>query len=566
MTIHRRGVMGLGLAGAALAARVVDAQPTEGVSGSPAVRAAIEDIRRYAAAHVAGYGLPGMIVAVVAPGGVTATMQLGRSDERRAPIRPDQLFQVGSISKSFTALCVYQLVEARKLSLSTDARTLLPEVPWPEGPAITIQQLLNHSSGLPDDAPMFPQGPQRLWRGYEPASHWSYSNLGFALLSTIVERVEGRPFAAVLQARVLDPLGMRKTRPAILNADRALYAGGHAPLYGDRSWPLRGPLTAAAWTEMQEGSGCVASTAADMALYLRYLIAAGQGHGAPLLSDAGARRFTTATVAAPDWSGPDASYANGLAVIRLNGHEVLQHTGGMLSFNSCLHADPAGGVGAFASTNVGMIDYRPRDVTAYAVLRLRAALEGTPAPKPPPAPPEPPPVTPYLGRYASRSGAALQIVAGQGELRVVCDGQAPIVVEPSDENLLIASEPSHTPFAFVFRRTGGKVVRLWWGGEEFVRSGADGPVAAFTTPAPRELARLTGHYASNDPWVGGLRITAQGDRLYVDDLTPLTALGGGLYRVGEKDWSPERILFDAPVDGRPTRAIGSGAVRTRQSL
>lgn len=577
MRIDRRRAVGLGLAGAALAAGSVRARAAAGhaansegttgaASASPAFRAAVEDIRRYAARHVAAYGLPGMIVSVVGPDGAGATLALGANAIGAAPIRPGQLFQIGSISKSLTALCVFRLVEAGKLSLDTDARTLLPGVPWPDGPAITVQHLLNHSSGLPDDAPVFPAGPQRLWRGFEPGTQWSYSNLGFMLLGQIVERLEGRPFPEALRAGVLDPLGMRQSRPAILNQDRALYADGYAPLYGDRPAPLRGPLTAAAWTEMQEGSGSVASTAADMGRYLRYLIAAGQGRGAPLLSDEAARRYATATIAAPDWAGPEPRYANGLALIALGGHSVLQHTGGMLSFNSSLHADPAAGVGAFASTNVGMIDYRPRDVTAYAVLRVRAALEGTAAPEPPAAPPPAPSLAAYAGRYVGRDGAALRVEPRPDGAAVLGDHQPPIAVEAAGDDLLIARDPARTPFAFVFLRQGETVERLWWGGEEFVRAGAGDPEAAFTAPTPPSIARLTGHYATNDPWSSDLRVTARGETLFVNDVVPLAPLGGDLYRMGDKAWSPERVLFDAVVDGRPTRAIGSGAVRVRRTL
>jgi hypothetical protein len=58
---------------------------------------------------------------------------------------------------------------------------------------------------------------------------------------------------------------------------------------------------------------------------------------------------------------------------------------------------------------------------------------------------------------------------------------------------------------------------------------------------------------------------AQGEALFLDDVTPLVALPGGIFRVGEKDWSPERLRFDAVLDGRPQRAILSGVDHVRRS-
>jgi CubicO group peptidase (beta-lactamase class C family) len=193
MDMHRRALVGLGVAGATLAAaaRAGSApDPTTAVSveGDAAGRyaAAIEDIRAYAAQHVAVYGLPGLTVSLVAPEGATALMRFGYAEvENRTPLRADHLFLVGSISKSFTALCIFQLMEAGKLRLDTDVGDLLPGVPLPGGSRITVQNLLNHSSGLPDDAPMFPRGGDgRLWRGFESGSQWSYSNLGFLMLGS----------------------------------------------------------------------------------------------------------------------------------------------------------------------------------------------------------------------------------------------------------------------------------------------------------------------------------------------------------------------------------------------
>jgi CubicO group peptidase (beta-lactamase class C family) len=283
MAVHRRELVGLGLgaglaAAAPAAAQEIVASRVFQNDQDGRFAAAMRDIDAYAAEHISDQGLPGLTVAVTGPGGFVGLLQRGYADvDRRTPVAGAQLFQIGSISKSFTALCVFRLMEQGKLRLEDPAERFLPEIPWPAASGITIQSLLNHSGGLPDDAPPFPRGgDQRLWQGFAVGAQWSYSNLGYALLGKIVERLEGRPLAEAIAAGVLRPLGMNATRPVIATVDRALYATGYSPLYADRPPPRGGPLAAGVWTEMVEGSGCVASTAADMALYVRWLAAAGQ--------------------------------------------------------------------------------------------------------------------------------------------------------------------------------------------------------------------------------------------------------------------------------------------------
>ncbi len=317
---------------------------------------------------------------------------------------------------------------------------------------------------------------------------------------------------------------------------------------------------------MTAGSGCVASTASDMGRYIAYLIAAGRGKGAPLLSNAMAARFTRATIDAPGWAVPGSKYANGLAVVEVGGRMLLHHTGGMLSFNSAIHVDPQAGVGAFASTNVGLVPYRPRDITSFACARMRQVVEGASAPKavPAPAPPKPADTAACSGRYVSQDGVALVVAAAPDRLSVRLGGEPVMKMAPSEEDAFMAVEPQRTPFQLVFRRAGKTVARAWFAGVEYVREEGGAPVAAFTAPTPPEIRALTGHYVSDDPWAGSFRITAQGAALFVDDTAPLTLLADGSYRVGEKDWSPERIRFDAVIDGRPTRAIASGVDHQRR--
>lgn len=556
MQVARRGVLGLGLAAAAASvARAQETKPHIETSGGPnaaRLKAAVDEIAAYAAQHVAAYGLPGLTLSLAGPDGFTALVRLGYADlDQRVQVGPDHLFQIGSITKSLTALAAHRLIDAGKLSLDDDAARILPELPLP-GPGFTIRRLLEHSTGLPHDVPLFPRGGDgRMWQGFPAGTKFSYSNTGYMIASACIERVTGRPFGEVLTETVLQPLGMTSTKALIVSADRGLYAKGYGPFYGDRPAPRRTRLDLAPWVDMTEGSGSVASTGADMARYLRWMIDAANGRGAPLLSEQGRARFFGTVIDAPGWE-KGASYGGGVARVQVGGRTLLHHTGGMVTFSSAFHVDPDAGVGAFASSNVGGLNYRPRAITAFACQRLRAALEGGEAPRPAPAPAPLPTRDAFVGRYRSRTGAILVVEVSRAGLDATLNGRR-IALEPGGEDAYIATDPTQATVPLVFRRRGEMVARAWWNSVEYVRDGVE-----HTPATPPELARLLGTYTCDDPWRGTFHVTAEGPSLFVDGTTPLSPLPGGGFRAGEDDWSPERLAFDAPLGGRPSRATYSG--------
>jgi CubicO group peptidase (beta-lactamase class C family) len=118
---------------------------------------ALAALRVYALEELTQLGLPGMTLCVTDLDGFTATLSLGWADrDARVPVNDSHRFQIGSISKSFIALTVLALADAGKIDLDAPAAAYLPEAPWPATP-ITVAQLLSHSGGLPDGAPIFPR-------------------------------------------------------------------------------------------------------------------------------------------------------------------------------------------------------------------------------------------------------------------------------------------------------------------------------------------------------------------------------------------------------------------------
>jgi CubicO group peptidase (beta-lactamase class C family) len=558
MNYNRRLVLGAGAAAIALGAGGA-AAATRSVGGSRGHRAALSSLSRYVEQHRDDWGLPGMTVCVVDRDGFTGFITSGHANvERRTPVHSNHLFQIGSISKVFTALTLYSLHQDGRLAPTTRAADLFPDIRIENSGAITLQHLLNHTSGLPANAPVLPEGG--LWSGYEPGSHWSYSNTGYELLSRAIAQADGRLFHRAVEERVLKPLGMASSRGAIQNADRAGHAQGYELLRVDRPAFRPGPIAPAPWVNVESGAGSVTATAADMALFLHFLLNLAEGRGGPVFSDETAAAFMAETADAPGWSAK-ARYGNGLARIVLADRTYLHHTGGMVSFSSAMHLDPAAGVAAFASTNIGVsLNYRPRDVTSYACNLFRSVREGGPSPTP---------VSPrsvvrdpamYAGSYRAQSGESFEIVAAGAEQIALRSNGRDTRMQSLAGPFFVCEEPRFAETSLLFEAEDEDIVRAWANDVEFIRL----PGTTYQELPSAELQRLAGVYDSDDRWAGPLWIIARAAKLWLNNAEPLTLLDDGTFRVGADEWSPERIRFSGFVGGRPTGLTLSGAPFVRR--
>jgi CubicO group peptidase (beta-lactamase class C family) len=562
--INRRAWLGLAV-GAAAAPSLASAAaagarpwavtiPTPG-RGPGDYAGAIERIRACAEQEMSLWGLPGMTLAITDERGFEAIVSLGWADrERQAPVRPDHYFQIGSISKSFAGLALFRLADQGRLDLSAPAAKVLPGAAWPDDPGVTVERLLSHTSGLPGNAPIFPPAPdQRLWTGFKPGSGFSYSNTAYALLGKILTQLTGLPTPEALQDLVIKPLGLTGMLSVIRSADRRRFPLSYWPALADRPPLVGGPLDRAPWIESDFAAGSISATAAMMARYARFLMAAGRGQGGPLMSDAMMARFVTPQTPAEEF-GKGARYAHGLAVTRLDDHDCLFHTGGMVSFNSALTVDPVSGVGAFASVNAGMIPFRPRLTTNYACQVLRALAEGRPLPDPPSVVRDPPieNAADYAGRYVAADGRSFQVIANGGAVSLqTAAGHARL--EAAAPDVFSTDDPHLAPVGLAFLRQPGGVVGCWCGQTFFGRDGAAAPPAS-----PPELRALAGTYFSNSPWEGIVRVFAQGPRLVFGG-AELKPAGDGTWRFEDPELACERVRFEAPLSGRPSRLSLSGS-------
>jgi len=175
---------------------------------------------------------PGAAVLVVRNGKSVFRRGYGVTDLRTLhPIDANTNFRLASFTKQFTAACIMLLARDGKLHYDDHLTDFFPEFPA-YGKSITVRNLLNHTSGLPDYEELmmkqYPDTPpeevpqihdagvlklleQQSSGEFAPGSKWEYSNSGYAVLAMIVEKVSGQPFGQFLHERIFLPLGMKNT-------------------------------------------------------------------------------------------------------------------------------------------------------------------------------------------------------------------------------------------------------------------------------------------------------------------------------------------------------------------
>jgi CubicO group peptidase (beta-lactamase class C family) len=187
---------------------------------NPATSAAVTD---YLRAEMQRQRIPGLSLLVVKSGKVVRAEGFGLANvELQVPVKPETIFQSGSVGKQFTATAVMMLVEEGKIGLDDPLTKYFSGAPasWKE---VTVRELLSHTAGLGDYPKDF--NFRKDWTEYEelkliesiplaypPGTNWAYSNFGYVTLGILIHRVTGEFYGDFLQQRIFQPLGMTSTR------------------------------------------------------------------------------------------------------------------------------------------------------------------------------------------------------------------------------------------------------------------------------------------------------------------------------------------------------------------
>jgi D-alanyl-D-alanine carboxypeptidase len=277
---------------------------------------------------------PGAAVIVVKDGQVLFRKGYGLANlELGVPVKPETVFRLGSVTKQFTATAIMILVDQGKLRLDDNVSRLLPGFPT-HGKTITVEQLLRHTSGLPDYL-------DKLWPArmrqfltpaqlidvfkndslrFEPGTKVEYSNANYVLLGAILERVSGTTYRDFVENRIFAPLGMKQSfyeRSQTLLMKRA---SGYVT-------SPEGTYLNAAYLDMSQlfAAGGLCSSVDDLALW-----DAAIASGKLLAPETWARVFAPYELP----SGEKSPYALGWAIGELQGRVAQSHAGGIPGFRA----------------------------------------------------------------------------------------------------------------------------------------------------------------------------------------------------------------------------------------
>jgi D-alanyl-D-alanine carboxypeptidase len=554
-SMSRREVLAL----AVLAAAPLEFLTEIASAAVPAGSNAMRTLDRFISGYCAAMNAPGLTLGLANAEGPIRVASYGYADlAGKVPVSTSHLFEIGSITKSFVALVVLQLHEERKVDLQAPIRTYLPwlamETRYGE---ILIHHLLTHSSGMPDDAPLFPSSPERRpQQAVKPGSEFHYSNWGYDVLGRLIETVDGRPWQAAVTARVLQPVGMIDTSPTITSAVRPRIAQSYVPLHDDRPYPRHGALVPAGNLAVEFAAGSIASTPKDMSLYMQMLLNHGEIRGGRVISEESFRLMSTPHIAAPPF-GPTAGYGYGIAVDKLDGHVRLRHTGGMVSFMSAIHLDLDAKLGAFASINA-QLGYRPNPVAQLALQLLRSEKEHSKAPALPEfdAAAKVESSESYRGVYTSGAGRRIEIQSASDRLELITSGRT-IRLQQSEDGSFIADQPGFDLFPIVFERaetpagananSQPPIIALAYGSDWYARAGVQGQNALEPSA---DLNKYIGEYYSENPWFGTVRVVQRQRQLWMGGTDPLIPIGNHLFRIGVAPTSPGIAEYSEFVAGK----------------
>jgi D-alanyl-D-alanine carboxypeptidase len=515
--------------------------------------------------HMDAESIPGLTLAITNRERTLYVGAYGYANlEARTPATPDHLFEIGSISKSFTTLALMQHVEAGRIDLYAPVTHYLPwlEIASDYEP-IRIHDLLTHRAGITegsDFALSSRYGARVLGEigaAAPPGEHFAYSNLGFKILGWVLASLDGKEYGDLIRERVLGPLGMEASSGQITLDTRPRMAVGYGSAYPDRPFHRRHGLAPATWLETNTGDGSIVSTAGDMAIYARMLLNRGATPGGRIASEESFETMTTPHVALPEW-GEHAAYGYGVAVNREREHALVEHDGGMVGYTSALVTDMDAGLGAIVLANM---EAENRDLAMYAIKVMAAATAGDDLP-PPPEAPDPAKIEKagdHAGTY--RRGEASLSFRAEGDHLLLEHGGESIPLEMYGPFGLLAPHPDFARYLLKFERDEtGRVVEVGHGPDWYANDTYDGPTT-FDTPA--EWASFTGHYIAYNPWYGGFRIFVRKGELrqamHFGAEHVLEPAGGRRFRLtSPREFMAESLAFDALIEGKTQRARWSG--------
>jgi D-alanyl-D-alanine carboxypeptidase len=369
---------------------------------------------------------PGAAVLVKKGGEVLLRKGYGMANlELGAPIEPETVFRIGSVTKQFTAAAVLMLEEQGKLALDDPIEKYVPGYPT-QGHTITIEHLLNHTSGIKS----YTSVPE-LWAlvgkdhtleelidlfknqpmDFAPGRRWLYNNSGYVLLGAIIEKVSGQGYAEFLQEHIFTPLGMDNTRYD--SASRIIPKRASGYTKGPEG-PVNAPYIS---MSNPHAAGALISTVDDLARWDAALDACS-------LISASSRARAWAPCRLID--GSDEAYGYGWVTGRWEGYEWIEHGGGINGFTCHWLKMPAEQALVVVLTNSDSPERSPEEIA----VKLAGYALGRPFAAPEVVSLAAEQLAACAGTYQSGTGQAYEMKAGEDGLYVEIGGGSKLHFDP----------------------------------------------------------------------------------------------------------------------------------------
>jgi D-alanyl-D-alanine carboxypeptidase len=327
--------------------------------------------------------MPGAVLYIESAETGVWTGASGLSDiDSEAAMLPGHRFCIGSITKTFVAVVILQLMEEGALDLDASMVTFVPEnvsALFPASDRITVRMLLNHTSGIPEwlteearerlvDDLSYVWQLEELMRlsaeqqpYFEPGEGFFYSNTDYTLLGVIIEQITGEPWSEQVQKRILDPLAL--TGITIRSPGDSSLVSEMARGYSQVGQDLVDLTSADPSMAGAAGGNAMVSTAGDLASFLNALL------NGKLFSSTATLDEMLVFVDAPDEQGVPYWYGLGLEKYLLNGMTLIGHGGGAVGYSTVMYVAPDEGITIVASSNASELG------TAYLDLMVPALRE-----------------------------------------------------------------------------------------------------------------------------------------------------------------------------------------------
>jgi dipeptidyl aminopeptidase/acylaminoacyl peptidase/CubicO group peptidase (beta-lactamase class C family) len=367
-----------------------------------------------------------------------------------SPATTTSLFQIGSITKVWTATVVLQLVDEGLVELDTPVAEVVPELRLADPDvtkSVTIRHLLTHTSGIDGDVftdtgrgddclEKYVDVLAEAAQNHPLGATWSYCNSGFSLLGRVIEKVTGTTWDKAMRDRLFTPLGLARTVTLPEEALLHSAAVGHVDVDGEQ-------VPSQAWGLMRSvgPAGLVTSTVADVLAFARLHLTGGlAADGTRVLSEKSAAAMTAHEADLPDKYILGDSWGLGWIRFGWDGQRLIGHDGNTLGQAAFLRILPEQGLAVALLTNGG----HTRDLYEDLYRELFAELAELEMPHPL-APPEPPvavDVSPYVGTY-ERASVRMEVLADGPTLRTTITGPlAEMVPDPVEEYSMVPVGPA----------------------------------------------------------------------------------------------------------------------------